>query len=164
MNATEVRIQAQTTSGLVLDEVTSLKWVKEAIRNIIKIHSKAGKKVTDIITAEADQAYTLTKELACIINVKDNSKTLVSPMLGFAVDSDNTITFSKSGVYDVTYYSYPTPPQVSTDEIPLPLRFQDCIEFYLAFKMRARLFGQRDESAVAFYDQFQNSLLDANLS
>lgn len=164
MNANDIRIKAQITSGLQLDETTSFKWVKDAIADIVNTYYKAGKKVTDTIEAGVNQSYSLSKEAVRIIDVRRSSGARVSPNFGYEYDSDNTIEFSDSDTYKVTYYSQPTLPGAVTDEIPIPSKFQDCIEYYLAAKIRARLFGQSDNNAVSFMQQYYESLLSANES
>jgi hypothetical protein len=163
VNATELRINAQIISGIQLNEVTSFDWVKDAIREIVTKYYKAGKKITDTFSdAIAGQKYSLTKELVRLIQVQGASGSRVSPNFGYSVDSDNTIEFNSAGTYEVTYYFMPAPPPTSTEELTIPKTYQDCIPFYLASKIRARLFGQTDNDAVSFYQQYQNALSEAN--
>lgn len=163
MNATELRISAQTISGIQLNEVTSFNWVKDAIREIVTKYYKAGKKVTDTFSnASEGQKYYFTKELVMLTGVKDAAGSGVSPNYGYSVDSDNSIEFKDNGSYQVAYYSMPSMPSTSTEQLPIPAAYQDCIPFFLASKIRARLFGQTDSDAVSFYQQFREAMDEAN--
>jgi hypothetical protein len=163
VNANESRINAQTISGIQLNEVTSFLWVKDAIREIVTRHYKAGKKVTDTFdNAVKGQKYSFTKELVRLIGVQNASGRTVSPNFGYVVDSDNTIEFADAGTYQATYYSMPSMPQTTEEQLPIPQPYQECIPYYLASKIRARLFGQTDADAVSFMQQFQEALIEAN--
>jgi hypothetical protein len=162
MNANNIRIDAQTISGIQLNETTSFNWVMDAIREIVTKHYKAGQKITDTIDAVGGQKHNLTKELVKLIDVKNSAGLPVSPNFGYTVDSDNTIEFKDSGIYTVTYYSMPAMPPTPNEQLPIPPVYQDCIQYCLASKIRARLFGQTDNDAVSFMQQFQNALTEAN--
>lgn len=159
MNSEEIRVEAQLTSGLQLDTVTSFKWVKDCIKDMSKLNYKIGKITKLIQEAIPDIEYPLKGLLKIVKVTQDGMRK--SPNFNFVVDNYNNITFKEAGAYTVEYYALQDMPKTPTEELLIPEEFQDCIEYYLAYKIRGRLFGADDSKAIAFHDMYQKHFADA---
>lgn len=159
MTSEELRIAAQTISGLTLDSVTSFNWVKSAISDIARDYHTAAPYATPetTTTTTENQVYTLQKELILLDKViSDNCLTNELEL------HRNVITFYNPGTYEIRYYCAPTVPAANTEAIDLPGPFAEAIKFLLASKIRARLFGQGDSNAVSFFQEYTAALEKAN--
>lgn len=159
MKVREIRIEAQTISGLTIDSTVSLNWIKGAIREIAyKYHSAAKRTSDDVSVNDTNKTYQLSKEVVKIDRIRRQGQAYSS----YEIIGDHGIEFQHSGEYSVRYYSVPEMPMVENSDVDLPEMFADSIKFYIASRMRARLFGQDDSSAVSFYQEFLNGISDAD--
>jgi len=163
----ESRVNAQTISGLQINSVTALKWVADAIKDICAHHAEAGTRTEDeavIDSAPAD--HTLKKTLVKLSQVEDAAQGLPLSEYGgrYVLNNDNTITFRNPGTYRIKYLALPDMPSNPSSEIPLPPLYVSCIEYYLAHRIRARLFGQADGNAVTFFQQYEASRDNSELA
>lgn len=167
MTVEEIRIKAQLTTGIPIDSAVGLKWAAEAIEDICKSNENAGNKTIEtVLISSAPADYLLKKTLLKIMDIKEINKGyyLASNSDIYTVNNDNTITFAESGNYEITYMALPTLPVNTTDAIPLPYFFALCVEYYLAYKIRGRMFGQDDSNTVAFWQQYMSAKEDAELA
>lgn len=154
MKVDEIRISAQLTSGLQISDVVGLKWVAEAVQDICTNYNNAGKRIKEPISiTDANTDYQIVSPLLKLINLTD-SKTGKEPV--YTLNSDNTITFKENGDYTLEYLAMPTLPTNVNDTVPLPQFFIPSIQYYLAYKIRGRLFGQSDANAAGFFQQYQS--------
>jgi hypothetical protein len=161
MKVDDIRIRAQITSGLQINSVTALQWVKEAIEDICSTYYQAGKTVTETTTVtDPSVNYTLLKPLLKLLGVKDSDLNDVS----YTLNADNTITFDEAGTYTIGYKALPDMPETTSSDVPLPFLYVPCIEFFLAYKMRARVFGQNDNNAVGFSDKYEMGKANAEIA
>lgn len=163
MKVDEMRIRSQITSGLTINSVTALKWVCEAIEDICYQHEAAGKH-RDETASVAGTSYTITKPLLKLLEISNADVDITNDFSKYELNNDNTITFSEPGTYTIKYISLPDMPSTVNAEIPLPHQFIPCLEYYLAFKIRGRLFGQNDANAVSFYQLYRSGMENANIS
>lgn len=162
MNADELRIQAQLISSTPIDKAVSFGWVKDEIQNIASEYFKAGQYVIEKVkTTENFEVYETEKELL----VMDK---LISRRTGRRISDfdihNGAITISVPDEYEIRYYGYPETPQTEYDEIKMPKQYIIPIKYYLAARIRARLFGQNDANAVAFMTEYTEKLKKADIS
>lgn len=158
MKVDDIRIAAQLTSGLQISDVVGLKWVVDAIQDICTNYPNAGARKIDTATITDIAAdYAIQSTLLKLIDVKDAStgESVSDNNTIYILNDDNTITFKATGSYTVEYLAMPVLPTNVNDAVPLPPLFITGIQYYLAHKMRGRLFGQNDANAVSFLQQYQ---------
>lgn len=160
MTSNELRILAQTKSGLSISEPMGLELVKEAIDILSLEYYLIGKLTVEELHAESNIPAELSNRPLKIVSVKD-SIGYVSANTDYEID-DNSILFNAEGDYVVRYYAEPIKPKVATDDLDIPREYHNCIAYYIASVTRARLFGQDDSNAVSFYQQFADGALKAN--
>jgi hypothetical protein len=112
-----------------------------------------------VVVSSVPTEYALKKPLLKLTEVADAGRDLpLSEISGrYTLNSDNTITFRAPGTYRIKYFSVPDAPSNPSSDIPLPHLYVPCIEYYLMYRIRARLFGQGDGNAVSFYQQYEAS-------
>ncbi len=158
MKVDEVRINAQLTVGIEIDSATGRLWVIEAIKDICNNHPKAGARVSESVAITAGGTdYAIVGTLLELISIEDTNQSVYLPSASakYVLNDDNTITFAEAGAYQIKYMGMPAMPQTTSSEIPLPQLFVPCIEYYLAYKIRGRLYGQSDGNAVSFFQQYE---------
>lgn len=157
MKVDEVRINAQTTVGISIDSTVARLWVIEAIKDICNHHAEAGARTSESVTVSTEGTeYTILHTLLKLVSVEDteDSSVLSGNTARYVLNDDNTITFKKTGAYEINYLSMPTMPSTTSEEIPLPQLFVPCIEYYLAYKIRGRLYGENDATTTAYYERY----------
>ena len=168
MKVDEIRIRAQKACRLPIDGVDALAWVAEAIEDICEKHPEAGKRVLEEATiAVAPADYTIKKSVLKLKEIRDlNRENRIVDNLpcNFILNDDNTITFNETGSYQIQYISLPDMPSNVSSDIPLTHIFVPCIEFFLAYKIRGGLFGQGDNNAISFYQQYEARRDSANIA
>lgn len=162
MKVDDIRIRAQITSGLQINSVTALNWVKEAIEDICSSYNNAGKTVIENTTVtDPSINYTLQKPLLKLLGITDTDN---NETVNYKLNDDNTITFIEAGSYTIGYKALPDMPETTSSDVPLPFLYVPCIEFYLAYKMRARVFGQGDNNAVGYRDSYEAGKANAEIA
>ena len=172
MTVDEIRIQAQLDCGLQINSATALVWVKEAIADICSNYYLAGKHIEENVAPTIDTmapqgaTYPYYKVLASpllkLINITDVDNNNPLSDSDYMYDrGDNSIRFKNKGIYMITYWAIPSMPQTTSEEVSLPHLFEDCIKYYLAHKIRARLFGQNDANAYSYYEKYRTGKASA---
>jgi hypothetical protein len=165
MKVDDIRIRSQITSGLQINSVTAFNWVKEAIEDICHKNYYAGARVTETATiTDTSTDYTILKPLLKLDEITNTETNNPLSNSDYKLNDDNKITFKDPGTYKIEYRAMPDMPQTVNSEIPLTQFFTPCIEFFLAYKIRARLFGQNDSNAVSFFQQYEIGRENAELA
>lgn len=158
--ANDVRIDAQLLTGMEIDQRTSFIWVKSAMDDIIRDYPATAAKYY-IETITLDEAYS-SHELEHYVTSMDklicktgNVRSLVDE--GMFEFHDNTISFVDRGEYEIRYFGDPEPPKTYSEEIDMPGRFVDCIKYYVAGRITARLLGRDDTGAITFFDDYDKA-------
>lgn len=157
----DIRIGAQLISSIQIDPTTCFNWVQGEISDIASNHFKAGKYVREAVeTTENFEVVTLSKEIILLDKViRSESRTGTTD---FELHNENEITISIPGKYEIRYYAQPPVPQTRTTPIEMPEQYIGAMKFYIAARIRARLFGQADSNAVSFFEEYKNALQDAD--
>ena len=162
MTSNEIRVDAQLLTGLQIESITGFIWVKDAIKYIIRTHPLSAPIKTIEFesngTEKEGDTCTISEEVIQFNKIAKHGKRrpIATPYYEFG---QNDVTFYHSGNFDITYRYMPDVPQTVDSEVPLPDRYAEPIKFYLAAKMRARIYGQGDPDAQN-YDQLFWSTLD----
>ena len=168
MKINDARITAASECRLPIDTVNAVNWAYEAIGDICAKYPDTGKRVEDnatITTAPSD--FEFTKSLIKLIEISDldnNGKSVYNSPRNFTVNSDNTVTFEKSGNYRLKYFAIPDKPANENSDIPLPPLFAPCITPYLMHKARGGLMGYGDANAISYYQLYESRLHDAEIA
>ncbi len=157
----DIRIGAQLISSIQIDPTTCFNWVQGEISDIVSNHFKAGRYVREAVeTTENFEVITLSKEIVMLDKViRSESRTGTTD---FELHNENEITISIPGKYEIRYYAQPPIPQTRTTPIEMPEQYIGAMKFYIAARIRARLFGQADSNAVSFFEEYKNALQDAD--
>lgn len=161
MTSNEIRIDAQLLTGLQIESVTAFTWIKDAIRFIVRKHPLAAPKKSVQFTSNGkyDQgdSYVFPEELIQLDKVtkKNRRRPIASP---YFTCEQNEITFFHSGDFDITYRYMPDDPQTVDSDIPLPDRYAEPIKYYLAARIRARIYGQGDPDSQGYEQLFWTHL------
>lgn len=162
MTPDELRIQAQLICSTPIDKAVAFGWVKDEIQNIASEYFKAGKYVTEKFeTKENFEIYETKREMLVLdMLIVDRTRRRTSDF-----DFHNgVITVSIPDKYEVRYYSYPDAPETEYSEIDMPKQYVMPIKYYLAARIRARLFGQNDANAVSFMTEYMDKLKKADIT
>lgn len=163
LSAEDIRILAQTITAIDrIDSTTSFNWVKDAIKEIVSEYPSAAPYFIE--TFDVQEKYGSYKPIHPIVLIdkivecRENSlvETIQYELHG------NELFFINSGKFQIRYHGMPDMPETKTQAINMPIQFVDAIKFYVAWKIRARLFNQEDVSAKAFYDEYDKALKKAN--
>lgn len=156
----DIRIAAQLISSLVLDKTTCFIWIKEQINNTAMEHFRAGKYVCEYFQTEKSfEIYEPERYVVRIDKLLDSYGNIVSD---YEIHGD-CITVASKGEYELRYYALPEEPKTPTDAIDMPLPYVNALKFYIAARIRARIMGQGDSNAVSFYEEYVNSVKNADL-
>ncbi len=162
MTSNEIRIDAQLLTGLQIESITGFNWVKDAVNYIVRKHPLAAPKKTvafqSVGTYENGDTYSFEEELIQLDKVtKHNSR---RPIDTRYFDCDESgVTFYHKGDFEITYRYMPEAPQTVDSVLPIPDRYAETIKYYLASRMRSRIYGQGDPDSQV-YDQLFWSHLD----
>lgn len=157
----DIRIGAQLISSIQIDPATCFNWVTSEISDIASNHFKAGKYVREsVTTTENFEIITLSNDLITIDKIiKAESRTGTTD---FEIHNGNEVTISVPGKYEIRYYAKPPIPQTRTTPIEMPEQYIDALKYYIAARIRARLFGQADSNAVSFFEEYKTALENAD--
>lgn len=161
-NTEEIRIQAQLLTGLQIDPVTCYELVSKQLPNIAREYFRAGKYVRERFeTSQKHEEYELKREAVRVdrlVYVEQQTSTNSYELY------DNTLLVYNPASYEIRYYSVPDIPETRTTEIKMPPAFVSALKFFVAARVRARLFGQADSNAVSFYEEYVKELQEADSS
>lgn len=161
MTPNDVRIDAQVMSGMKIDNTTCLLWVRDAILDIATKHPNIMPRQVDNVTIENDyDSFALTYEPVLIDKVIRNKPAKVIDTR-WEMDGRKNILIYNKGDYTIIYHRIPTTPELETNEIDLPTPFLTALKFYVAARLRARIAGQDDNSAVSFMNEYSTALREA---
>lgn len=161
MTADEIRVAAQLTSGIQINSVTGFTWVKEGLKIICQKYNRNGETVVDsTVISDAPSVFTPTKEILGLVSVKSADSDKSASDNAYELNDDGTITFNKKGNYKIEYKSYAEVPATPATPIKLFSAFEECLGYYVAYKIRARLFGEGDNNAVGYYSKFLTEMED----
>lgn len=157
----DIRIGAQLISSIQIDPATCFNWVTSEISDIASNHFKAGKYVREsVTTTENFEIITLSNDLITIDKIiKAESRTGTTD---FEIHNGSEITISVPDKYEIRYYAKPPIPQTRTTPIEMPEQYIDAMKYYIAARIRARLFGQADSNAVSFFEEYKTALENAD--
>lgn len=162
MNSNEIRVDAQLLTGLQIESITGFKWIKDAVRFIVRKHPLAAPQkmvtMTSVGDDEIGDTHTFDEELIRLEKVTKHNRRRPINNPYFTCDQDG-ITFYHKGDFDVTYRYMPEDPQTVDDALPIPDRYAEPIKYYVAARIRSRIYGQGDPDAQV-YDQLFWSHLD----
>lgn len=157
-----LRIQAQLLCSLQIDPSTAYKWTMDELLNIAAEYPRAGvwtkEKVT---TTKQFEEIGLSRDFLMIDKVIDEFTGRMTT--DWEVHGD-VLTISVPGTYEIRYYSYPDLPQTSSEVIPMERQYVAPLKFYLAARIRARLFGQNDSNAVSFMTEYAERMKKADIT
>ena len=163
MTSNEIRVDTQLLTGLQIESITGFVWVKDAVNYIVRTHPLAAPiKTVEYIsngTSEEGATYTFEEELVQLDKITKHK--LRRPLATPYYECDqNGVTFYHSGDFDITYRYVPASPQTVDDELPIPDRYAEPIKYYLAARMRSRIYGQGDPDSQIYDQLFWNHLSD----
>lgn len=154
-----IRIEAQLISGIQIEPATSFRWIKEEIKNLVYQNPVIGKKVTEEVRPDKKGSeYTSEKPIVAIDRIIDKS---YRKIVDYDLNGD-TITFYTTGDYKVQYYTLPDEPKTFTEPLNIPEPYMIALKFYLASRIRARVFGQSDGEATSFYEEYLTAKSNAD--
>ena len=162
MTCDEIRISAQLVSGLQISDVTSLKWVVEAMTLIARQHPLAATKKTVSVTVEEDEEYSIVEDLVRLESIVETDYRRPLGKTTYSCDEKGNITFWVAGDYDITYRYVPTMPTVKTGVVVIPEIYASAIQYYVASKIRGRIFGQGDNDVAVYSMKFESELMKAD--
>jgi hypothetical protein len=162
MTIDELRIQAQLISSLQIDPSTAYKWATDELLNIAAEYFRAGEYTKEPFqTTESFEDYTPARDLLTIDKIIDKSSG--RRCTDYEIHGE-VLTISVPGKYELRYYSYPDLPMTATEQIKMPRQYVVPIKFYLAARIRARLFGQNDSNAVSFMSEYTERMKKADIT
>ena len=158
----EIRIQAQLLGGIQIDAQTNLIWVKQGINDIVRQYGQTASPYAqeDFETADNYGVYEPEHEIVLVDKVLDRGNGVLSRTQEYSLNGEQ-LTMFYPGQYQLRYYYVPDMPEVVTDSVPLPNQFANALKFYCAARIRARVFGQDDQSAVSMMEEFKNTAKEA---
>lgn len=162
MTINDLRIQAQLLSSLQIDPSTAYKWATDELNNIAAEYFRAGVYTKEPFrTTQKFEDYTPARDLLMIDKIVDLATG--RRVTDYEIHGD-ILTISVPGRYELRYYSYPDIPKTATEEIDMPRQYVVPIKFYLAARIRARLFGQNDSNAVSFMTEYNEKMKKADIT
>ena len=161
----KLRIDAQLLTGLQIEEVTAFRWVKDAMRYIVRNHFLAAPITTITFhsegTDEDPSVYEFEKELIMFERMTKHKMRRAINQPYYIVTPEG-IEFYHKGDFDVTFRYMPDDPATVTTPIPIPDRYAEAIKFYVAARIRSRIYGQGDTDAQGFDQMFYAALDEAD--
>ena len=146
-----IRIDAQLLTGVNIDQATCMHLLMEHIPNLVEEHFRAGKLVREEFeTTEKWQLYTPKRTLVLVDRVINRHH---EQTVEYSVTNEGIIVYDK-GKYLMLYYSQPDLPQSEFHKIDMPNAYTSALKFFIAARIRGRMFGQQDESAISFYKEY----------
>lgn len=157
----DLRIQAQLISSIQIDTSTAFKWATDELLNIVAEYPHAGTYTKEIITTtENFEDYVPERKMLVVDKMIDLGTGRMTT--DWEIHGD-TITLSVPGRYEMRYYSYPDLPKTDTEVIDMQRQYVDPLKYYLAARIRARLFGQNDINAVSFMTEYTEKMKKADV-
>lgn len=154
----DVRIQAQLLSSIQIDKTTCYEWIKDQIQNIVNENFRAGKLIIeDFETTEKFEIYKPKKTLVVVDRLVDANGQQTTE---FVIQNDGIHVYAP-GKYKLLYFAQPEPPETINHQIDLPVPYVNALKFYIAARIRARLFGQSDNDAVSFFKEYSTAIESA---
>lgn len=163
MTCDEIRISAQLLSGLQISDVTSFKWVVEAMKTIARNHPLAASKKTVSITVEKNGEYSVEEEFVRLESVTETGSIRPLGRSTYTCDELGNFIFKVAGEYEITYRYVPAMPTVKTASVVIPEIYANAIQYYVAAKIRGRIHGQADTDAGINLMRFENELSQADV-
>lgn len=158
----EIRIQAQLLSSIQIDPATAYHWATDEMLNIAAEYPRAGVYTKETVTTTtAFETYMPARKLIKLDKVIELSTGRLTT--DFELHREE-LTISVPGQYEIRYYSYPDIPQTDTEQIDIPRQYVVPLKFYLAARIRARLFGQNDANAVSFIQEYNEKMKKADIT
>lgn len=167
MTSNEIRVDAQLLTGLQIESITGFIWVKDAVRYIVRKHPLAAPKKTVEYTSdgtyENGSTYSFPEELIQFEKVTKHGsrRPIANP---YYECEQEGITFFHKGDFDITYRYMPADPQTVDSDLPIPDRYAEPIKYYLASRMRSRIYGQGDPDSQVYDQLFWSHLDDMDAS
>lgn len=164
LSAEDIRILAQTITAIDrIDSTTSFNWVKDAIKEIVSEYQSAAPYFIETFDVqEKHGSYKPKYPIVLIDKVIEHKDNALVQTAQYELHGDE-LFFINQGKYQIRYYGMPDIPETKTQAINMPIQFVDAIKFYIAWKIRARLFNQEDASAKAFYEEYKQTLKKADI-
>lgn len=160
MTCDELRLDAQLMCGLKISDVTSLRWVNEATENIVRNHPLAAPKKIVTVTVADGGTYHIAEELIRLESVSEGNSVVSS--MRYSCDEQGNMIFRDAGTYLVAYRYMPAMPTNKTANVVIPEVYAAPIQFFIAAKIRGRVFGQNDGDASSYKMQFDMALSNAD--
>ena len=165
MTSEEIRVDAQLLTGFQINDVTNFLWVKDAARNVARSHPLAApKRTVDVEITTRGDTYQIEDELVRIENIVREGDRFPIAQHSYECDENGNIVFWHAGKYKVTYRYVPEMPATKTQQLPLPDRYSECIKYYVAARMRGRIYGQGDSDAQSYDALFWQYVSDADVT
>ena len=165
MTSEDIRIDAQLLCGFTIDSAVAFKWVKDAAKYVLRLHPLAAtKKTVEVSFNEDKQTYQIEEELARIENITLKDERYPIRQIAFDCDELGNITFWYKGDYVITYRYVPVMPQTASGDLPMPDKYAEPIKYYVAARMRGRVYGQGDSDAQNYDMLFLQYENDADIS
>lgn len=162
MTINDLRIRAQLISSIQIDKATAYKWASEEILNIAADYFRAGVYTKETFTTtEEFELYEPNRDLLVVDKLID--KTTNRRVTDYEIHNSE-LTISVPSTYELRYYSYPDVPSTADETIDMPRQYVVPIQFFLAARIRARLFGQNDSNAVSFMTEYTENLKKADIT
>lgn len=163
MTCDQIRIDAQLLSGSKIETATSFIWCKDAIAYIVRHYPlSAPIKTVEVDIAEDGGTYQITDELVRLEKVTGGESTRPLTQTSFDCDEVGLIKFYNAGHYYINYRYVPAMPDSTSSQILIPERYSEPIKYYLAAKIRGRVFGQADNDCQSYEALYLNYLENAD--
>lgn len=154
----DIRIHAQLLSGLQIEKATCFRWIREEIPVLVSKYFRAGKFIVEELTTTTEyEMYHPEHTLVLLDRMINENDVQVDD---YDVINGGVVIYSP-GTYKILYFAQPELPETEYDPIDLPLQYVAGLKYFIAARIRARVFGQTDDSAVSFYKEFQGAMEDA---
>lgn len=164
MTCDDIRISAQLLTGMKIDDITSLRWVVEAMKTIMRQHPLAAPKKTVSVTVAEGDSYDIAEELIRIEVVRPAGSQKAIPGTQYTCDELGNMIFRCAGNFDITYRYLPSMPTNKADNVVVPDIYANAIQYYIASKIRGRVFGQNDGDSSWHGMKYETELSNADIA
>lgn len=164
MTSDDLRIKAQTISGFTINNATSFIWVKSAIGFVARNYPYACKITTEDVTIpKGGGTYTPQREVVRIEEITRNDSRRPLWQEQYRYDINGSFEFFDEGTYHIKYRYVPAMPQTATEAIDMPERYLEPIKYFVASKIRGRIYGVSDSDAQNYDSLFQSYIENADI-